>query len=432
MPISNLSAFGSLPPPRTVFVNNNQGQQQQLSTTGGVFEFSLRPTQYQLIPAGQYMVLAGQYSNVQVWDQQSYMWRFVTGFDQVPYVIQSDGTNYRLCNTTGGVVGAVVTGAGSGMTNGFYGYNAFGQAVSIIGGATTLANSYLTVTASAGGSTYNVFVGGGIASVVTPATTAGASSFAGSGYTAAPNIIVTPPPTQGAQPFIPATLTCVITAGGLVGAITVVNAGAGYVAAPTITIVNAQGDTTGAGAYINAGGITLTTSGAIQAITVASPGAVNVAGTGLASVPTLTIAGTVAAGAPTAATIPNLTIRAVATIATAGVAYGNALPVNYITVGGAYGGAAPVNTNPAIEFSTAAGVSSSIMNPVVPAQINGSCAAGGTITTIPTVSFAGFGYASVPTLTALPTGANALTGCTLATFTLTMGGQTDTVYLYTI
>ena len=427
MGINIAAAFGTLPPPRTFFVNNNAGQQQILNTTGGLFEFSLRPASWVMVPAGNYLLQAGQYSNLQTWDQSSYTWRFLTGFDSVPYMVSSDGTNFRVCNTTGGVVGAVVTNVGSGYVQGFYGFNALGVAVTIINGATTAGNPYLIATPSAGGATFNTFVGGGVSAIATPNVAAGnVNSFAGTGYTQAPIVIITPPSNQGAQPFIPATATAVITAGGIVGAITVVNQGAGYVGPPTVTFVNATGDTTGAGAFVtsNTTSITMTVVTTVQAITVASPGANTIANTGLAAVPTIAFTGTATIGALAAAAIPNLSIRAVATIATAGVAYGTSLPVAYQVVGGAYAGAASAVTNPTTEIQ--------LITPVVPSYIVGSSAAGGTITTIPTVQYGGYGYTSVPTLTAYPTGAAALTGVTLATFTLTMGGNTDTIQLYPI
>lgn len=427
MGINLATAFGSLPPPRTLFVNNNAGQQQILGTNGGLLEFSLRPASWMMVPAGNYLIQAGQYSNLQCWDQQAYVWRMLTGYDQVPYMLSSDGTNIRIANTTGGIVGAVVTNAGSGFVQGFYGYNALGQAVSIIGGATTLGNTYLNATPSAGGGTFNTFVGGGVSTIQTPTTTTGnVNSYAGTGYTQAPIVVITPPSNQGAQPFIPASATAVITAGGQVGAITVVNSGAGYVSPPTVTFVNAQGDLTGGGAFVasNVTAITMTSATAVQAMTVASPGLNTIANTGLSSLPTIAFTGSATIGALTAAAVPNLSIRAVATIATAGVAYGASAPVAYSVVGGGYAGAVAVLVNPATEVA--------LISPPLPANVVGASAAGGTITTLPTVLYGGYGYSSVPTLNAYPTGAAALAGVTLATFTLTMGGNTDTIFLYPI
>ena len=193
-----------------------------------------------------------------------------------------------------------------------------------------------------------------------------------------------------------------------------------------VTFVNATGDTTGNGAFVtsNTTAITMSTATAVQAITVASPALNTITNTGLAAVPTIAFGGTATIGTLAAAALANLTIRSVASIATAGVAYGTSLPVAYTVVGGTYAGAAAAVTNPTTEVQ--------LISPPVPAYIVGSSAAGGTITTIPTVQFGGYGYESVPTLTAYPTGAAALTGVTLATFTLTMGEQTDTIFLYPI
>jgi len=67
---------------------------------------------------------------------------------------------------------------------------------------------------------------------------------------------------------------------GVISAVVVTNQGAGYTAAPTITVVNANGDTTGSGAVLTVNA-TLAGSGTVTAITMANNGA------GMTAVPTI-------------------------------------------------------------------------------------------------------------------------------------------------
>ena len=417
MGINQLGAFGIAPSPRTVFVANNGGQQQQVSLTGGALAFSLSATRNMIVPAGNWVVQAGQYSNLQVWDQQSYLWRYLSGYDQVPYMMSSDGTNYRIANTTGTVIGAVVTNRGTantGVPNGFYGYNQALQFVTIVNGVTTTGLTTSTATISAtttGGALLNVFVGGSINTSITVVDGTSPST----GYTSAPEVIVVPPANQGSQPFIPATCKAVLTGSKITG-ITVINQGAGYVAAPSLLIVNQPGDTTGA-IGTTTFTIALTNQNQLAAITVASGG--TTAG-GITSVPTITMSGTTTITSAAATALMNFSIVSLA-INAVGAAYGNAQPT--LTVAG-NSAAFPTttNTNPAIELDLVP----NLVQPVVQAF----SAAGGSMTaTTATVLFGGYGFTSVPqavvqSLLTIPT--------TQATWTVTTGGNDDTIYLYPI
>lgn len=269
------------------------------------------------IPSGQYQVLTGLYTFLQWYDPVTTIWRVL----QVPAqsggaIVSSDGTNWRLANLTGCMVGASLTTAGSGLTNGIY----------LAGtGAGTAASP--TVTMSAGGgsivATINAVVGGAINSTVTITT-------AGSAYTRAPNLTFSNPPAGG----VPATGYCTISAGAI-ATVVVTNVGAGYTAAPTITITNAQGDTTGKNGVLTVNA-TLAGSGGYTALTVANPGA------GMTSVPTFTFAPTT--GSPAASAIMCFTI-------TTGVAQTNATQMGTGNIGfavGALATAQSINTNPAI------------------------------------------------------------------------------------
>ena len=406
MGIKQLSAFGISPSQRAVFVNNNAGQQQQVNLTGGALTLPLKGAQYAFIPAGDWIVQAGSYSNVQVWDQQSYLWRYLTGFDQVPYMISSDGTNYRVINTTGAPIGACITNKGSATpANGFYGFNQAGSPVTIINGATTQAASAVLTATTPNSGTWNLFVGGAVSTSVTITT-------AGTAYTVAPTILVIPPASQGAQPFIPATVTCTISAGAI-NAVTVTNQGAGYVAAPTLMVVNAQGDLTGSGAVLTP--ILLASSqNTVTAITQANPG--NAA---QATVPSFTFSGTGSTGVA-ATVLMNLSIVSLA-INAVGAAYGATQPTFTMAANTT---ALPtiVLTNPAIELG--------LIGPSVQPVIESFSAAGGTMTaSTAKVLFGGYGFYSVPTASVY--GLNSIQ-TTMATWTVTAGGNKDTLFLYPI
>jgi|GEM_PF-4483680 hypothetical protein len=414
MGINQLGAFGIAPSPRAFFVNSNGGQQQQVQQTGGVFQFSLKSTQAVHVPAGNWLISAGQYSNVQEWDAQSYMWRLLNPFAQKMAMVASDGSNIQVVNTTGGVVGAVVTNRGTAIAasnNGFYGYNQNLQFVAIQGGVvnTTLTTATAPVAATTtGGALLNVFIGGSINTTVTVTN-------GGTGFIEAPNLIVVPPANQGGQPYIPA--TCIVNgfSGGVITSVTVINQGAGYVSAPTILVVPQEGDTVGSWATTVLT-TALTNVGQLAAITVASPGTAAFSAT-----PSITITGTTIPALAAASPIMNYSITAVALNA-AGAAYGATQPT--VTV------AAPsvlfpttTNTNPAIETN----LIPYTLQPIIQAF----SAAGGTMTagSTPTVLYGGYGFYSLPqanvqsTLT-IPT--------SYATWTVTAGGNTDSVFLYPI
>ncbi|MBV8648466.1 hypothetical protein, partial [Paludibacterium sp.] len=142
------------------------------------------------ISTGQFNVDAGPFTDLQTFDPVLLVWRSYAPIALEGLTISSDGTNYRLSNTTGCPVGAVLTNVGSGYTNGFYGYNYQGNAVTIQNGITTAGNTGLTITPSAGGSLWNAIVGGSINTIVT--ITSG-----GTGYKFAPIIVFNPPANQG-------------------------------------------------------------------------------------------------------------------------------------------------------------------------------------------------------------------------------------------
>ena len=280
------------------------------------------------IPSGNYMVMPGLYTFLQWFDPVLYGWRMCAGASQGgTFPINSDGTNFRLANLTGCMVGASITTAGSGLTNGIYypsGYAIANNPNAVLQAGTAAAPS---VTMSAGGgsviATCNLIVGGAINSTI-------AITTAGSGYTRAPILTLTPPPSGGVQ----ATAVCTLTAGAI-GAVTVTNQGAGYTSVPTVTVTNSPDDTTGTGAVLTVNA-TLAGSGGYTAITIANPGST------MNAVPTFTFSPTT--GSPAATAIMCFTI-------TTGVAQTGQDHSSTGNLGfsmGALATAQSINTNPAI------------------------------------------------------------------------------------
>jgi hypothetical protein len=166
------------------------------------------------VPAGEYLTTTGGQTVIQWWDPNGAIWRNYAGPNTWEQ-ISCDGTNFRLVNMSGVCVGANITNAGSGGTNGI-GPNQTGATVSFAapaaGGALATAQGY-------------AIVGG---SVPAPTVTQG-----GSGFVAPPLIACDPPPVGGIQ----ATFTSTISAAGGITGIAQVNAGAGYAAIPQFYIV---------------------------------------------------------------------------------------------------------------------------------------------------------------------------------------------------
>jgi hypothetical protein len=304
------------------------------------------------------------------------VWRGISTTWDTNKPVESDGGNFRLANLTGTPVSAMITNAGSGYTNGI---------------GTTATG--LTVTASTGSSVWVPVVGGAV-------STTAVSAAAGSNYTYAPIVVVTPPPAGG----LPATATCTISSGG-VNAVTITNQGAGYSTAPTLTFVNDIRDTTGSGASWTT---TLTGSGSLTALYPSNNG------TAITSVPTFTFS---PASSTAATAIMNFAVTAYA-VTTAGTTY--AAPVVVSSASNLVTGTA-IYTNPLYEKG--------IIQPR-PCRIN---AALGTTTVTATgqvVEDNGAGIQTTPSpiiqTQVYPAAANS------ATLTLTVGGISDTSYIQPI
>jgi len=399
MGLQQIAFPNQAPSARNAIFQQNAGQQIINQTFGGSYQISLAPGQTFLIPAGQWLTQCGAYSDFQYFDSQSQIWRNLTAMDIPPAVISSDGSNYRLANLSGCPVGAVVTNAGTAGSLPVSMFTSTGQWTG--GYFTTQTTPSVTCTASAGGSTWNTFIGGAISTSVTITT-------AGSGYTVAPKLIIVPPANQGNQPFIPASAVCTIS-GGAINAVTVLNQGAGYVAAPTILVLNQPGDTTGSSGVLTPA---LTGAGQVTAVVQATPGTVQT------SVPTLTIGGASAPASAAATALMNFSVTNAGTgTVTAGSVYTNGYTL--VATGG-ISTATPIYTNPAIEKA--------ITTPAQPYIWSASTSVQNLNSANTIFSFNGLGFQVVPlALTAV--GLYTTVGYITAP---TVGGVNDVCQLYPI
>jgi len=393
MAFNQLSFAGQPAPTRVLTMSQNPGQVPQLTSNGTQIVLPVNPGQRCLIPAGQFIAGAGPYCDLQFWDNGSQRWIDYSIFDSSPTPISSDGTNYSFSNSTGCPIGAVITAAGTANALPVSMYTPTG--VWVGGTFTAQASPAITVTPSAGGATFNTFIGGSVSNTTTAFITNG-----GSGYTFAPKLVVVAPAAQGSQPYIPATMQCTIS-GGVINAITMTNQGAGYVSAPTIMVLNQPGDLTGSGAIITP---VMTGAGQITAVIT------NTFGSAVTAVPTLAFAGSSLPAGAAATALMNFSIAAGGT-ATAGSGYTTGyklVELNSIST------AVAIYNNPSIEKG--------ITNPVSPIIY-------GTGTTVVAITaaqivFGGYGLQIAPNLAAI--GVGTLGGIA----TTAVGGSSDTCNLY--
>lgn len=349
---------------------------------------TLLASQVYVIPAGTYLVTPGPYTFLQYLDPVSQFWKVMPTAPSIPHFIDSDGTNFRLANTTGCPIGAVITAKGTNLTNGI-GQTATG----------------LTVAISSNSSKWVPVVGGAVNTTVTMATNA-AGTGKGTSYTFPPIVVFSAPPAGGGQATGHSTLS-----GTTVGSVVVDNQGFGYTTAPDITFINDPRDTTGSGAGATA---TLTDSGHLTGL---YPSDWGVAGT---TVPTFTFT---PSGA-TATVIMNFTVTRYALATSGTIASGNGYtaPVtvfsagHYITTNGVY-------TNPM--FGGKPGTGPTITFPR-PARILAGVSGTKLTTNAQVIEDAGLGIQRVPTGAIVAT-SRAPTSNANPTFTV--GGQTDTSYL---
>lgn len=422
MPFNKISGQSALPPVSPIGLA--PGQVFTLPAGQGIVGSfgSIAPPQWASNNplSGQFVIEMGFYTCLQVFDNAIDCWRNVNVAPLSFVTVSSDGYNYRLANTTGSPVGAVITALGTGGTDGFYGYNQAGAAVTIQNGVTTLGNTVFTVSTT-GGALWNAIVGGQVSTTISLSGTgyanlagwyvSGAPSFtinAGSGYTKPPIIIFTPPPNQGAQPYVLPVATCTVSAGAI-NAITVLQSGAGLLGLPGIVIIPQPGDTTGGGAVLGwiAGNGTEQNAGKCVSLLSCFPG------TAQTSVPSFTFGGTSNPG-PTATAIMNFTITSI-TNTTPGAGYGNNLTA--VFAGGITAGADLTN-NPFLNK----GLSLPVWPPL--SVTNGT---GATILAGP---FGGVNIQAVPSIVVVLN--NTTVQSTVAVETPVVGGAADMNLLYSI
>lgn len=354
-----------------------------------------------IIPAGNYFVQVGEYSEMQFLDPVTGIWRTQLSAGESGH-FAIDGANFRLANLTGCPVAAIITtNAATGATTGI--------------GATA---TNLTVTASSGASTWCPIVGGAISLTCVTGVT---GSIPGSGYLFPPTAIISAPPPGGLQAT--AHVTGIPTTGALLAAQVIIdNQGAGYnlastgFAAATLTIINDPRDTVGvpgsnagvAGVQIRLG---LTGTGLLTGLYPLTQGLP------LTGVPTLAFS----AGAGAATAVMNFTVNGFVTGMT-GVVFSTGGQLMMISNANVLT-TTPTWTNPIHEKSA-----------TFPRPARISIAAGSTLTTTgAVVEDGGFGIQLVPSL-AIVGQVISLTGfLTGVVFpTATVGGVTDTSWLQPI
>lgn len=349
-----------------------------------------------VVPNGNWIFRLGGQTAVQWYDSSSGQWRILeAGVTNHPTPIASDGTNFRIINLSGTILGANITTPGTAYTQ-----------------AATTATFAAPVT---GGitATCTPIIGGSLSLTVT-------GGSGGSGYTN-PMVLLPPPQLLGGTPglCIPATASVAVSA-GVLGAFTLNYAGAGYVTAPsgTQTLTPAQ-FAANPSAYYNYTGITI----------------IDPAGTGASVISAITN-GTGTSGGLTGIVMSNMgslydgTHIPAVTITCAGssgTAAATALPwmaVTGFTVAGTNTG---YTASVMIETTLTSGTAIAGLNgePVLARAGRGIVAQSAGALGTPTVEDAGGGFQTVPL--AKQVGNATADGSVNATFVTVVGGVTNTL-----
>jgi hypothetical protein len=344
----------------------------------GTNNFTLQAGEVIYIPPGYFNIAHGPYSTIQVYDPVMTVWRPIAndGFEGNFIQIDSDGNNYRIANQTGCPVAAVLSNAGTGYT------------------------SAPTITAAAGSSSWQAIMGQVVSTTVT--VVAG-----GTNYVYPPLMLISAPPSPG----IPATGYTTLTSGSISSA-TILNQGAGYMSAPTVSVVNDPRDTTGSGGILTCA---LTGSQTVNAVICTNHGLPITSQT----VPALTFSG--GGGSSAAATIiMDWTVTSYA-VTNGGTGY---LAGAQVTTSG-FGAPtiAPAYTNPNSQASFFRGRS-----PVIQAAVSGSVlvAAGQLVVDGGHIASQTSGSNNIYAQT---TGGFGTTAPTVATLTLGVGGVSDFLWM---
>lgn len=332
------------------------------------------------VPAGDFMLKLGPQSVLQWLDTNSGLWRISdSGPTIAPVFVSSDGSNFRVVNVSGTIQGINITNAGSAYVQG----------------------DTVTFTAPAAGTPARtakgtMIIGGAISLTVTNG---------GTGYSN-PIFVIQPPQlcggTYGAS--LPAYVaSCTLTA-GVISSPVLGFAGAGYVTAPTVTVVDAvpSGVTAGTGATVTAA---LTGAGTWTGTVMTDYGA----GYDGTHIPTLTF-GTSTGSSAAGTALPSMALQSV-TVGSTNTGYSASVLIE--TSIGAAAAIKPLND----EF-------------VMPRQAVASCAESGGALGTPVVEDAGNGFQTVPL--AKQAGNGTADGSVNATFTAVVGGVNNTLLYWQV
>lgn len=340
---------------------------------------TIAPAQVFMVPPGKHIVYGGSgYASLEVYDSMTGFWDPAQYPPLQPVLIDSDGANYRIINRTGCPTGAIITNTGSSYT------------------------SVPTAAISTGGSKWVCVVGGSINTSVT-VTTAGT-------YNYVPSIFFSAPPPGGVRAAGYVTLSA-----AAISTVTVTNAGAGYLTAPTVTIVPDPRET-GSGGGVLTVNATLQNAQKVTAIYCTDPGT-----TAQTTTPTLSFSGGGGGGAA-ATVIMNYTVTGY-TVTNKGSSLGTS--GNFIVESGAYQSTATsAVTDPQLDV----GVANSRMARLL-GYTNSSGNAIASNTSLTTID-AGWGFQQAPSLYIIPDINSAVpSGFVATTLAATVGGSNDTWYI---
>lgn len=380
---------------------SQNGGQQYLIRSRAAIPVSLMPGQTFLLPNGQWMVSPGRYTLIQWYDTNAAIWRNFTAQPGQADMIESDGTNSRIANLTGCPIGAIITNVGNGnVTNGY---------------------QSITVTPSAGNSTWGTLHGGSV--------NANCNVVAGGNYSLPPLLMWYPAANQ-TVPFISPQFNCTMS-GNAISAVSVVDQGAGLTATGTIVVVQQPGDTNPGGGSVIVAGNNLTNSGNMTALWPLTPG--QNGNTGLKSVPTFTF------GSPSSASatmIMNFCVTGATGTANVGANLGAAGTVFTIIGANAVQGTAALavggagNANSLVANSTQNYEAWPARNCWLSSNTN-SLAQASNANLV--VIDAGFGFQDIPVLTVISSNNNqAQQNVGNAVFTAVVSGVPDTTYIQAI
>lgn len=333
------------------------------------------------IPSGSYQVKLGPQSVLQWFDANSGLWRITdSGPSQMPLQVDSDGSNFRVLNISGTISGINITNAGTLYKTGdtiAFGAPAAGTPSRTAKGTIIIGGS-LTYTVTAGGTGYSN-----------------------------PIFVIQPPQlcggTVGAS--IPAYIASCTLTSGVISSPTGGFTGAGYVTAPTVTVIDAvpAGVTPGTGAIVTA---TVAGAGTVTGCIMTDNGA----GYDGTHIPTVTF--TTATGSSAAATaLPSMAVKSI-TVGSTNTGY-SASVVIQTSLGSGAAAVAPLND----EF-------------VMPRAARATATQSGGVVATPLVEDAGNGFQTVPL--AKQTGNATADGSVNATFTAVVGGVNNSVLYWQV